>query len=220
VSERRVFETLRTRIFQQSFNLTHIPPILEDIYHEGRILADGIVPRELIYSCRHFRREMRGLSVPRGIYVRVCGTSDDQSSSAEGASHACVEGFLPGLGWTGFDPTNDTVCGDRHIRVAIGRDYAEVPPTRGVYKGGGESELSVAVTVGLSDAPTSEDLVPITVERVPTSFQWVPTLHTLIATSDGVHARFSTFSLAPFWDPDLCSWTVTSSRSSLASQVQ
>ncbi len=33
---------------------------LEDIYHNGRILADGIVPRELVYSCRHFRREMRG----------------------------------------------------------------------------------------------------------------------------------------------------------------
>lgn len=40
---------------------------LEDIYHRGRILADGIVPREMVYSCRHFRREMRGLSVPRGI---------------------------------------------------------------------------------------------------------------------------------------------------------
>jgi uncharacterized circularly permuted ATP-grasp superfamily protein len=47
---------------------------LEDIYHDGRILADGIVPRQLVYSCRHFRREMRGLSVPRGIYVSICGT--------------------------------------------------------------------------------------------------------------------------------------------------
>jgi len=47
---------------------------LEDIYSHGRILADGVVPRELIYSCRHFRREMRGLTVPRGIYVSICGT--------------------------------------------------------------------------------------------------------------------------------------------------
>jgi uncharacterized circularly permuted ATP-grasp superfamily protein len=47
---------------------------LEDIYHAGRILADGIVPRELVYSCRHFRREMRGLSLPNGIYVSICGT--------------------------------------------------------------------------------------------------------------------------------------------------
>jgi uncharacterized circularly permuted ATP-grasp superfamily protein len=47
---------------------------LEDVYHRGRILADGIVPRELVYSCRHFRREMRNLTVPRGIYVSICGT--------------------------------------------------------------------------------------------------------------------------------------------------
>ena len=47
---------------------------LEDIYHGGRILADGIVPRELVYSCHHFRREMRGLSLPNGIYVSICGT--------------------------------------------------------------------------------------------------------------------------------------------------
>jgi uncharacterized circularly permuted ATP-grasp superfamily protein len=47
---------------------------LEDIYHAGRILADGIVPRELVYSCRHFRREMRGLALPNGIYVSICGT--------------------------------------------------------------------------------------------------------------------------------------------------
>ncbi|HEY6764143.1 MAG TPA: circularly permuted type 2 ATP-grasp protein [Candidatus Sulfotelmatobacter sp.] len=47
---------------------------LEDIYHQGRILADSIIPRELVYSCRHFRREMRGLAVPRSIYVSICGT--------------------------------------------------------------------------------------------------------------------------------------------------
>jgi len=47
---------------------------LDDIYHAGKILADGIVPKDLVYSCRHFRREMRGLNVPRGIYVSICGT--------------------------------------------------------------------------------------------------------------------------------------------------
>src|SRR5258708_15814513 len=54
--------------------LTALNLFLRDIYHEGRILAEGIVPRELIYSCKHFRREMRGLNVPRDIYVSVCGT--------------------------------------------------------------------------------------------------------------------------------------------------
>jgi uncharacterized circularly permuted ATP-grasp superfamily protein len=54
--------------------VTALNLFLRDIYHEGRILAEGIVPRELIYSCKHFRREMRGLNVPRDIYVSICGT--------------------------------------------------------------------------------------------------------------------------------------------------
>ena len=47
---------------------------MRDIYHEGRILTDGMVPRELVYSCKHFRRQMRGLQVPRNVYVAVVGT--------------------------------------------------------------------------------------------------------------------------------------------------
>ncbi len=54
--------------------ITALNLFLQDIYHQGRILSDGVVPRELIYSCKHFRREMRGLPVPRGIYVSICGT--------------------------------------------------------------------------------------------------------------------------------------------------
>ena len=47
---------------------------LRDVYNEGKILADGFVPREIVYSCRHFRREMRGLQVPRNVYIAVTGT--------------------------------------------------------------------------------------------------------------------------------------------------
>jgi uncharacterized circularly permuted ATP-grasp superfamily protein len=54
--------------------LTALNLFLGDIYNEGRILADRVVPRELIYSCRHFRNEMRELRVPRDIYVSICGT--------------------------------------------------------------------------------------------------------------------------------------------------
>ena len=54
--------------------VTALNLFLRDIYHEGRILAEGIVPRELVYSCKHFRREMRGLNVPGDIYVSICGT--------------------------------------------------------------------------------------------------------------------------------------------------
>ncbi len=80
--------------------------------------------------------------------------------SLEGASHAWVEALVPRLGWTAFDPTNNLIGGDRHLRVAIGRDYADVPPTRGVYRGEAQSALSVSVTVSPSDAPPPEQNVP------------------------------------------------------------
>jgi len=73
--------------------------------------------------------------------------------SANGATHAWVEALLPGLGWVGVDPTNNLFAGERHVRTAIGRDYADVPPTRGVFKGDAGSELAVSVTVAPADAP-------------------------------------------------------------------
>jgi len=54
--------------------ITALNLFLKDIYNEGRILKDGVVPRELVYSCRHFRRQMVGLQVPRNVYVAICGT--------------------------------------------------------------------------------------------------------------------------------------------------
>ena len=54
--------------------LTALNLFLHDVYHREHIFRDGIVPRELIYSCKHIRREMRGVNVPRGIYVAIAGT--------------------------------------------------------------------------------------------------------------------------------------------------
>jgi uncharacterized circularly permuted ATP-grasp superfamily protein len=54
--------------------ITALNLFLKDIYNEGRILDDGIVPREVVYSCRHYRRQMAGLQVPRNVYIAVCGT--------------------------------------------------------------------------------------------------------------------------------------------------
>ncbi len=75
-----------------------------------------------------------------------------QDRSADGATHAWVEALLPELGWVGFDPTNNLIAGGRHIRTAVGRDYADVPPTLGIVKGSGDSELQVRVRVTPSEA--------------------------------------------------------------------
>jgi transglutaminase-like putative cysteine protease len=85
--------------------------------------------------------------------------------SPAGATHAWVEAYLGDMGWVAFDPTNNLLGCERHVRVAVGRDYADVPPTRGVYKGDAESELSVMVSVSPVDAPEPEELPPTTVIR-------------------------------------------------------
>jgi uncharacterized circularly permuted ATP-grasp superfamily protein len=54
--------------------ITALNMFLKDIYGEQRILRDGIIPGEVIYTCRHFRRQMRGVKVPRDVYVSVAGS--------------------------------------------------------------------------------------------------------------------------------------------------
>src|SRR5690606_6798426 len=77
-------------------------------------------------------------------------------TTADGASHAWLEVFLPGLGWVGFDATNNILTGARHLQVSVGRDYADVTPNRGVHKGGSGSELSVTVRVRPLDGGSRE----------------------------------------------------------------
>ena len=72
------------------------------------------------------------------------------------ATHAWVEVFLPSLRWVGFDPTNNVMTGERHVAVAVGRDYADVTPSRGVYKGDSDSELAVGVSVRRARAALAE----------------------------------------------------------------
>jgi transglutaminase-like putative cysteine protease len=86
----------------------------------------------------------------------------DHDRSVNSATHAWVEALIPQLGWVGFDPTNFLVAGDRHIRTAIGRDYADVPPTHGIFRGRANSELTVAVRVTPSEGtPALDQEMPV-----------------------------------------------------------
>jgi transglutaminase-like putative cysteine protease len=63
------------------------------------------------------------------------------------ASHAWVSVYCPELGWVDFDPTNNLMPSDRHIVVAWGRDYSDVPPLKGTLLGGVNHDLTVRVEV-------------------------------------------------------------------------
>src|SRR6202163_854864 len=54
--------------------ITALNLFLKDVYHEGKIIDDGVVPGSIVYTCKHYRREMRNVKVPRDVYITVVGT--------------------------------------------------------------------------------------------------------------------------------------------------
>lgn len=116
--------------------------------------------------CQDFAHIFSALGRSVGIPCRyVSGylhhrSGADGDRSAEDGSHAWVEAFLGHLGWVGFDPTNRILAGERHIRVAVGRDYADVPPNRGMYKGESRSALRVGVHVAQATYMSRDDEMP------------------------------------------------------------
>ncbi|HWE98779.1 MAG TPA: transglutaminase family protein [Caulobacteraceae bacterium] len=133
-------------------------------YEPGVTAADSPIDEALIAGrgvCQDFAHIMiaicRGWGVPARYVSGYLGASRDEHERFNPeATHAWIEVFLPSLRWIGFDPTNDALAGPRHIPVAIGRDYSDVPPARGVFKGDAESRLSVGVSVRESTASLDE----------------------------------------------------------------
>lgn len=110
--------------------------------------------------CQDFSHVFIALARLRGIPCRyVSGylfhRPDHTDRSGEDSTHAWAEAFVPGLGWRGFDAANGVATGERHIRVAVGRDYHDVPPTRGVYRGPATRRHEVQVRVQRVGPPSS-----------------------------------------------------------------
>lgn len=103
--------------------------------------------------CQDFAHVMLGLCRALGIPARyVSGylyNSADGHLRGSQASHAWCEVFLPGRGWFGLDPTNDTLADDRHIKIATGRDYNDAAPVSGNFEGplGATVALSVDLEI-------------------------------------------------------------------------
>jgi len=90
---------------------------------------------------------LRGLGIPARY---VSGYLHPKPNAAigktvQGQSHAWIEAWTGG--WWGYDPTNDTPITEQHVSVGVGRDYADVSPLKGVYTGGGATDLDVIVEI-------------------------------------------------------------------------
>jgi transglutaminase-like putative cysteine protease len=133
-------------------------------YETGVTAADSPIDEALVAGrgvCQDFAHIMiaicRGWGVPARYVSGYLAPSRERAERSDPqATHAWLEIYLPSLRWIGFDPTNNILAGERHIAVAIGRDYSDVPPSRGVFKGDAESQLSVGVSVRQADAASAE----------------------------------------------------------------
>ena len=105
--------------------------------------------------CQDFAHVMLSILRTGGIPARyVSGYIEHVDPTQPGselvgaaASHAWVEILLPGGRWWGLDPTNNQIVGERHIKVATGRDYHDVAPFRGTFRGAQDQKLDVAVEI-------------------------------------------------------------------------
>ncbi len=110
--------------------------------------------------CQDFAHVAIGLCRCSGLPARyVSGyfmkTKGKPEVDDDEASHAWIEAFVPGYGWAAFDPTHDRVADERYVKVAAGRDYADIRPVSGTYRGGKTRSLGVEVRVRQSEAAGS-----------------------------------------------------------------
>jgi transglutaminase-like putative cysteine protease len=102
--------------------------------------------------CQDFAHVLIGLCRAIGLPARyVSGyvfiSSGDADDPPVSASHAWAEVYSPTHGWRGFDAANNVIASEQHVKMAIGRDYGDVPPTHGTFRGRAETNMEVEVSV-------------------------------------------------------------------------
>lgn len=117
----------------------------------------------------HVMLEMlRSLGIPsRYVSGYICPNKNGMRG--EGATHAWVEAWVPGIGWIGNDPTNNAWVTNHHVKLAVGRNFNDCSPIKGTFKGPARQSLSVYVSVGYEDGHTFEEVNKVKLESMPGS---------------------------------------------------
>jgi len=118
-------------------NSTHVHTQMRDVLAQRR----GV--------CQDFAHVMIGLC--RSLQIPALYVSGYLATQAASATHAWTEVFVPGMGWQGLDPTHNCQPDETYVKIGVGRDYADVAPVSGTYKGKPDRTLSVEVKIEKRD---------------------------------------------------------------------
>jgi len=111
--------------------------------HTHTHMSDALKERRGV--CQDFAHIMLGLC--RAVKIPALYVSGYLATEIASATHAWVEVLLPGIGWRGLDPTHNRQTDETYVKIAVGRDYADVPPISGNYKGTTDRKMEVSVKI-------------------------------------------------------------------------
>ncbi|KIO54439.1 transglutaminase family protein [Flavobacterium hibernum] len=124
--------------------------------------------------CQDFAHILLQLLRTAGIpsrYVSGYICPNESGLRGEGATHAWVEIYTPKQGWLGLDPTNNIWTMDNHVRLSVGRNFADCSPIKGTFKGLARQTLSVCVSIGYEDGRQFEEINDVQLQEVSTRVQ-------------------------------------------------
>ncbi len=148
----RMIRLINMRFEYEKGITTAASPVSEILEHRKGVCQD--FTHLFIALARH-------LKIPARYVSGLLHPDDTDRERFRGytQTHAWAELYFPSTGWIGFDPTNSCIAGENFVKVAVGRDYRDVPPNKGLYRGAGKESINVAVhTEALRTIPS--DLFP------------------------------------------------------------
>lgn len=121
----------RTLVYQP--NSTHVHSTMRDVLAQGC----GV--------CQDFAHVLIGLC--RSLQIPALYVSGYLATQAASATHAWAEVYVPGVGWLGLDPTHNCQPDETYVKIGVGRDYVDVAPVSGTYKGTTDRKLAIELKI-------------------------------------------------------------------------